>query len=269
MAHCHTGKKLLRTGPPQGTADGRARPDVVIRRRRRDGFSSIELLIVAAILISLGALGTIAYRSYITNVKIDLRDQQFMSVEEQIKTDFDLILKGVDTGLRVPGTGMPVTAQSSCTDFVRALDVRLRNARNPFDQTRTLTLSGDQGQYHKQGKVRLTCFRLWGAGASNGGACPMHEAGIRVTSFRVSCSWRCGTSHCTYPGADCRGHFTSGWSPTGQADLLLGKVEAKYLQMPGGGYVQGPWGPLTGLDYGKQKCGPGYRQESYPKEPDY
>ena len=110
MAHCHTGKKLLRTGPPQGTADGRARPDVVIRRRRRDGFSSIELLIVAAILISLGALGTIAYRSYITNVKIDLRDQQFMSVEEQIKTDFDLILKGVDTGLRVPGTGMPVTA---------------------------------------------------------------------------------------------------------------------------------------------------------------
>lgn len=62
-----------------------------------------------------------------------------MSVEEQIKTDFDLILKGVDTELRVPGTGMPVTAQSSCTDFVRARDVCLWNARNPFDQTRTLT----------------------------------------------------------------------------------------------------------------------------------
>ena len=269
MAHCNTEKKLLRKSLPQGTADGRRVHNVVARHRRRGGFSSLELLIVAAILISLGALGTIAYRSYITNVKIDLRDQQFMSVEEQIKTDFDLILKGVDTGLRAPNTGMPLTAQSSCTDFVRALDVRLRNARNPFDQTRTLTLSGDQGQYHKQGKVRLTCFRLWGAGASNGGACPMHEAGIRVTSFRVSCGWRCGTSQCTYPGADCRGHFTSGWSPTGQADLFLGKVEAKYLQMPGGGYVQGPWGPVTDLNYGKQKCGPGYRQESYPKEPDY
>ena len=202
-------------------------------------------------------------------MKIDLRDQQFMSVEEQIKTDFDLILKGVDTGLRVPGTGMPVTAQSSCTDFVRALDVRLRNARNPFDQTRTLTLSGDQGQYHKQGKVRLTCFRLWGAGASNSGACPMHEAGIRVTSFRVSCGWRCGTSHCTYPGADCRGQTPGTWIYGGQIEKFYGKAEHRYYMLPDNTIATAPWGgPWSDFTYAQSVC-PGYTMSVVPKEADY
>tara|TARA_X000000950_G_scaffold275196_1_gene361258 strand:- start:224 stop:802 length:579 start_codon:yes stop_codon:yes gene_type:complete len=192
-----------------------------------------------------------------------------MAIEDRIINDFDLILKGVDAGLRVPGTNLPVTAQSTCIDFVRAQQARHEAVRNPFDKSPTITLSGFQGQHHKEGKIRLTCFRLWGAGASKGGACPLTEAGIRVTHFRVTCGWRCGHPHCTYPGAQCRGHFVGGWSPTGQEDLLLGKVEAKFVRMPNGRYVQGPWGAVPDFAYGKRVCGPGYRNETHPLEADY
>ena len=141
MAHCHTGKKLLRIGPPQGTADGRARPDVVIRRRRRDGFSSIELLIVGAVLISLAALGGMAYRSYLAGVKETLSKQQKDKITEQVDTQVDLVIRGANAGLRSQVTGYPITEMSTCGEFLDALKIQLQDLKNPYDGSPAITFS--------------------------------------------------------------------------------------------------------------------------------
>ena len=83
--------------------------DVVIRRRRRDGFSSIELLIVAAILISLAALGGVAYQSYLASVKETLSKQQSSRITEQVETNVGLVIRGANARLRSQVTGYPIT----------------------------------------------------------------------------------------------------------------------------------------------------------------
>ena len=98
-----------------------------------NGLSTIELLIVIVILGSLAAMAALAYRDYMTSVKVTLSTNQMLTIEDRIKTDLDLTLNGVDTGLRLPGTNEPITAMSTCRDFLAAMKMRLAGYRNPFD----------------------------------------------------------------------------------------------------------------------------------------
>lgn len=185
MAHCHMGKNCGEPPPPpQGTADGRARPDVVIRRRRPDGFSSLELLIVAAILISLGALGTIAYRSYMASVKETLSKQQNDKITEQVDTAVGFVVRGANAGLGSQVTGYAITEMSTCGEFLDALQVQLQDLRNSYNGSPAITFSSAYSWQHKRGKIRIICYRLFGADISNGRACKMKDAGIRVTHYK-------------------------------------------------------------------------------------
>ena len=67
-----------------------------------------------AVLASLAAMAAIAYQGYVKSVKTKFGTVQKLTIEERVVTDFDLIRNGVDTGLRVPGTGQPVTSMSTC-----------------------------------------------------------------------------------------------------------------------------------------------------------
>ena len=140
--------------------------------RHRRGFSIIELLIVIAILISLGAIAALAYKTYMTSVKIDLSVNQMLRIEDRTKTDFELTLNGVDTGLRVPGADQPITSESTCRDFVTAIKERLKPYKNPFDRSPAVTYSSYSNLHHKEGKVRVTCYKLFHHGTVNGADCP-------------------------------------------------------------------------------------------------
>ena len=67
-------------------------------------------MVALAILISLGAIAALAYQSYAKTVKTRLSAIQKMTIEDRVTTDFDLILRGVDFGLHLPGTSQPITS---------------------------------------------------------------------------------------------------------------------------------------------------------------
>ncbi|MGB2188302.1 MAG: hypothetical protein ACPH89_06315 [Candidatus Puniceispirillaceae bacterium] len=67
-------------------------------------------MVALAILISLGAIAALAYQSYAKTVKTRLSAIQKMTIEDRVTTDFDLILRGVDVGLHLPGTSQPITS---------------------------------------------------------------------------------------------------------------------------------------------------------------
>lgn len=192
--------------------------------RHRRGFSIIELLIVIAILISLGAIAALAYKTYMTSVKIDLSVNQMLRIEDRIKTDFELTLNGVDTGLRVPGADQPITSESTCRDFVTAIKERLKPYKNPFDRSPAVTYSSYSNLHHKEGKVRVTCYKLFHHGTINGADCPLREAAIRITKFKVPCGSKCVHPNCIYSGASCRGHDPKVWYAGMQEEIFVGKL---------------------------------------------
>ena len=222
------------------------------------GFSTIELLVVIVILGSLGAMAALAYQSYMTTVKITLSTNQMLTIEDRIKTDFDLTLKGIDTGLRLPGTDQPITAMSTCRDFIAAMKVRLAPYRNPFDRSPAVTYSSKGSTDHKEGKVRVTCYKLFHHGTINGADCPLHEAAIRITKFKVPCGALCNDPRCNYYGASCRGHDLSVWYAGMQEEIFVGKLLQAYTDD-------------GNLDIGaaRNACGMSFRAENVPLEADY
>ena len=188
----------------------------------RPGFSMIELMIVGAVLVSLATLGGFAYQSYMLSVQTTLGDQQREKITEQISTSVDLVVRGANAGLRSQTTGYPITELSTCDDFMAALKVQLQDLRNPYDGSPALTFSSGYDWEHKRGKVRITCFKLNGAGPYNGGSCKMNKAGIRVTYFHHHCGGACTDPKCQYPGSDCGGVTEPGWVHGVQTDMFLG-----------------------------------------------
>lgn len=239
---------------PTGTA--------ALLRRVTRGISIIELLIVIVILGSLGAIAAVAYQTYITSVKIDLSTNQMLTIEDRIKTDFDLTLRGVNTGLISPVTNQPITSKSKCEEFLAAMRPRLRAYKNPFDGSPTVTYSDANRQYQKQGKVRVTCYKMHLHMTFNGGGCPLTEAAIRITRFRTHCGGACGKSICTIKNADCRGHDPTVWYEGMEKDTIIGKLLKKYITLRGK-YK------YPDVSYGQAACGPYFRGRTVPKEPDY
>ena len=74
--------------------------------RRRAGFSTVEMLVVMVILAILCTIGSVAYTTCMTKIKNDLSARQKGNIFKHIDTAVDLISKGVDSGLTVPGTNM-------------------------------------------------------------------------------------------------------------------------------------------------------------------
>ena len=233
------------------------------------GISTIELVVVSAIMASLAGMAAIAYQGYVKSVKTKLGTTQKLTIEERVTTDFDLILNGVDAGLRVPGTGQPVTSMSTCRDFLEAMRDRLATYRNPFDGSPAVTFSSGYSWEQKQGKLRITCYRFHGADIDNGGTCRMRDAGIRMTYYRLDCGGVCGAPHCRYQGADCGGATGGGWVHGGQVERFLGTVESRFLMLPDGRRARFPNGDLM-VDpvYSRSVC-PGYGYGRIPKEPNY
>jgi type II secretory pathway pseudopilin PulG len=194
-----------------------------------NGLSTIELLVVIVILGSLPAMAALAYRGYMTSVKVTLSTNQMLTIEDRIKTDLDLTLNGVDTGLRLPGTNEPITAMSTCRDFLAAIKVGLAGCRNPFDQSPAFTYPSAAPTLQKEGKVRVTCYKLFHHGTINGADCPLREAAIRNTKFKVPCGSQCNNPACTYHGASCRGHDPNVWYAGMQQAIFVGKLLRAYL----------------------------------------
>ena len=105
------------------------------------GFSMIELMIVGAVLISLAALGGMAYRSYLAGVKETLSKQQKDKITEQVDTQVDLVIRGANAGLRSQVTGYPITEMSTCGEFLDALKIQLQDLKNPYDGSPAITFS--------------------------------------------------------------------------------------------------------------------------------
>ena len=105
------------------------------------GFSVIELVIVSAVLISLAALGCMAYRSYMASVKETLSKQQNDKITEQVDTAVGFVVRGANAGLRSQVTGYPITEMSTCGEFLDALKVQLQDLRNPYDGSPAITFS--------------------------------------------------------------------------------------------------------------------------------
>ena len=239
------------TSQPTGTAR--------LLRRGTRGISIIELLIVIVILGSLGAMAAIAYQTYVTSVKIDLSTNQMLTIEDRIKTDFELTLNGVDSGLRLPGTNQPITAMSTCRDFLAAMKVRLAPYKNPFDQSPAVTYSSSAPTRQKEGKVRVTCYKLFHHGTINGADCPLREAAIRITKFKVPCGAQCNNPACTYYGASCRGHDPKVWYAGMQEEIFVGKLLKAY-QVDG---------KTLDTNAAVAACGANFKAENVPLEADY
>jgi hypothetical protein len=169
-----------------------------------------------------------------------------MTIEERVTTDFDLILKGVDAGLRVPGTGQPVTSMSTCREFLDAMSGRLATYRNPFDGSPTVTFFSGYSWQQKQGKFRITCHRFNGGDIDNGGTCRMRDAGIRMTYFRIPCGSVCGAPHCQYKGVNCGGATGGGWVHGGQVEKFHGTRESRFVILPNGRRARWPNRDLMG-----------------------
>lgn len=229
-------------------------------RSFRWGFSTIELLVVIAILGSLAAMVALAYQTYLTTVKINVSTNQMLTIEDRIKTDFDLTLKGVDTGLRLPGTDQPITAMSTCRDFVAAMKVRLAPYKNPFDLSPAVTYSSLHNIHHKEGKVRVTCYKLFHHGTINGADCPLHKSAIRITKFKVPCGALCNDPRCNYYGASCRGHDLTVWYAGMQEEIFVGKLLKAYAP---------PDTNTLDINAARAACGMAFRAESVPLEADY
>ena len=105
------------------------------------GFSMIEMMIVGAVLISLAALGGVAYQSYLASVKETFRKQQSSRITEQVETNVGLVVRGANAGLRSQVTGYPITEMSTCGEFLDALKVQLQDLRNPYDDPPAITFS--------------------------------------------------------------------------------------------------------------------------------
>ena len=86
-------------------------------------------MVVIVILASLGAMAALTYQTYMTSVKIDLSTNEMLTIEDRIKTNFELTLNGVDSGLRLPGSDQPITAKYPCRDFITAMKERLTPTR--------------------------------------------------------------------------------------------------------------------------------------------
>ena len=56
-----------------------------------------------------------------TQIKNDLSARQKGNIIEHIDTAVDLISKGVDSGLTMPGTNMRITSESTCAEFLEGL----------------------------------------------------------------------------------------------------------------------------------------------------
>lgn len=234
-----------------------------LRQRRlgaKQGLSTIELLVVIVILGSLAAMAALAYRGYMTSVKVTLSTNQMLTIEDRIKTDFDLTLRGVDTGLRLPGTNQPITATSSCRDFIAAMKTRLAPYRNPFDRSPAVTYSSEQNIQHKEGKVRVTCYKLFHHGTINGADCPLREAAIRITKFKVPCGSRCKDPNCAYYGASCRGHDPNIWYAGMQEEIFIGKLLKAYAP---------PDNNTPDTNAAAAACGITFQSELVPLEADY
>ena len=81
----------------------------------------IELMIVSAVLISLAALGGMAYRSYVDSVTETLSKQQNNKITEQVDTAVGFVVRGANAGLHSQVTGYPITEMSTCGEFIDAL----------------------------------------------------------------------------------------------------------------------------------------------------
>ena len=238
--------------------------------RRRAGFSTVEMLVVMVILAILGTIGTVAYTTYMTQIKNDLSTRQKGNVIEHIDTTVDLISKGVDSGLTLPGTNMRITSESTCAEFLEGLKASTAAMRNPYDGSPAITFSTDYERFQKRGKVRITCYKLHKMTASNGGSCKMSEAGILVTHFKYNCGGSCNSPLCTYPGSDCgNGPVINGWTYGAQTEKYYGKVEARFVKSDNGTvrrYSNGD--AMIDVKYGRAVC-PGFSIERIPKEADY
>ena len=64
-----------------------------------------------------------------------------------------------------------------------------------------------------------------GADISNGRACKMKDASIRVTHYNYDCGCRCGDPLCKYPSKDCGGQTPGTSIYGGQIEKFYGKAE--------------------------------------------
>ena len=233
------------------------------------GFSVIELVIVSAVLISLAALGGMAYRSYMASVKETLSKQQNDKITEQVDTAVGFVVRGANAGLGSQVTGYAITEMSTCGEFLDALKVQLQDLRNPYDGSPAITFSSAYSWQHKRGKTRITCYRLFGADISNGRACKMKDASIMVTHFKFDCGGRCGDPMCEYPSGHCGGQTPGTWIYGGQIEKFYGKAEHRYYMLPDNTIATAPWGgPWPDFTYAQSVC-PGYSMSVIPKEADY
>ena len=232
------------------------RSDSRLQRVALPGLSAVELLIVGAVLASLATLGGFAYQSYMMDVRETLSKQQNERITEQVATNFDLVIRGANAGLRSQVTGYPITELSTCGEFMDALKVQLQDLKNPYDGSPAITFSSNYSWEQKRGKI-------------NGRECKMKDAGIRVTHYKYDCGGRCGDPACIYPSNDCGGHTGGGWVFGGQIEKFYGTVEHRYVTFPDGTIARLPNGdPWVDWSYATSVC-PGYSYTTIPKEPDY
>lgn len=240
------------------------------RGQGRAGFSTVEMLVVMAILIVLAAIGTAAYTSYISRVNADLNAHQQQNLVDQIDVAVDLIRSGANSGLVKAGSNERITNSSTCTEFLESLKAKVSHLRNPFDGSPAVTFSTDYDVNHKRGKIRITCYKLHRHTPANGGSCSMREAGIRVTHFLYNCGGKCHSPTCRFPGSECgNGPVIDHWTYGAQTDKFYGSVEAKFQKADNGSIRLNALGdPLVDIRYGKSVC-PGFDVDRIPKEPDY
>ncbi len=189
---------------------------------------------------------------------------------EHIDTLADLISKGVDNGLTMPGTNMRITSESTCAEFLEGLKASTAAMRNPYDGSPAVTFSTDYERFQKRNKIRITCYKLYRMTASNGGGCKMSEAGIRVTYIKYNCGESCNSPRCTYPGSDCgNGPVINGWTYGAQTEKYCGEVEARFQKHDNGTVeLHSDGEAMIDVKYGRAVCLP-FSIEHIPKEADY
>ena len=234
------------------------------------GYSLVEMLVVMAIILILGAIGAVFYTNYMIQVNTKLSNNQTEDLSEKIDVAVDLITSGANSGLVVPGTNTRITKDSTCEEFLESLKATTSHILNPFDGSPAITFSTAYDIHHKRGKIRITCYRMYNDAAANGDSCRMRNAGIRITQFKFNCGGKCNASTCTFPDSECGdGPVVSGWTHGAQTDTYYGTVEARFKTHDNGSVKLHPWGdPMVDSDYAESVC-PGYSTYSRPKEAKY